>query len=217
MKYKYIVIVFFVFLFTGCSSTYKVTNFPSKEKFYEEINNVFKGRESKITLTDDSVVTALDGITIKNNCLFVNINSVEKINMKIALADAIELNFDNKNASSGIFFLQNGEKIRAEDIIVEQDSIKFVEVKSVLLPFSIQLDNVKTVNYKNRWKSIFPDAMIGLLSGGLTGYFWGKTDTNDHGENQGVPGLIGGAFVGFIAGSITGLSLGFPVTYEFNK
>lgn len=217
MKIKLVILIFFIFLLYGCSSTHKMTDFPSKEKFYEEVNSVFSDKNTIITLTSDSVLVADQGILVRDNYLIADIIFVEKLSRKIAMGDVAELYFDDKNNSGGDIILKHNEKIRAENIIVVNDSIKFVEVKNVPLQMSISAAKIKAVKYRNRWKSILPDAMIGFLSGGIIGYLWGKTDTNAHGENQGVPGLIGGAFVGFFGGSIAGLFLGFPVTYEFNQ
>jgi len=216
MKIKYVVIIFFIFLLHGCFSTHRLADFPSKEKFYEDVNNVFKDKNTRISLTSDSVIVAGNGISIKDNYLIADIISVEKLSRKIALGDVSDLNYEDKNISGGTIALKNSEKVQAENIIVRHDSIEFIEVKNVPIQVVITCDKVKSIKYKNRWISILPDAMIGLMSGGAIGYLWGKTDTNDHGENQGVPGFLGGAFAGFIGGSIAGLFLGFPVTYEFN-
>lgn len=50
--------------FFGCSATYHVSDFPSKEKFCEDINNFAKNEYSSIILRNDSLFSNVDNIKI---------------------------------------------------------------------------------------------------------------------------------------------------------
>jgi len=80
MKKLFLAIAFFVVLFPGCSSTYTVTDFGTKEKFYEEFNNSFKEREVKVTLVNDSSFIVQNGIEINHDTLLSFVNLEEKKN-----------------------------------------------------------------------------------------------------------------------------------------
>jgi len=217
MKNIYFAVVLSLLLFAGCSSTYRVNDFSSKEKFYNDFNNSFKTKEVKVTLINDSTFTASEGTIIKDSTLISYVKVEEKKNMFLARSDLREINFENNEINTAAVVLKNGDKLRAENVSVVRDSINFVGIKNLIKIDSIPLGKVKTASYKNRWKSIYPGAMMGLLSGSIIGYLWGKTVTNDHGENQGLSGFLGGAFVGPFVGAISGFFLGYTNIYEFNK
>ena len=216
MKSIYFAVTFIFLLFIGCSSTYRVNDFSTKEKFYDDFNNSFKTKEVKVTLINDSSFTANEGAVIKDSTLISYVKVKEKKNMFLARSDLREINFENNDILTASVLLKNGDALRAENVKIIHDSISFVGIKNIIKIDSIPLDKVKTASYKNRWKSIYPGAMMGLLSGGIIGYLWGKTVTNDHGENQGSSGFLGGAFVGPFVGAISGFLLGYTNIYEFN-
>jgi hypothetical protein len=62
-----------VFLFLiGCSSTYKVTDFSTKEIFQNNFNNSAKDTRVKVTLINDSSFVVSEGTEIKNDDLHLN-------------------------------------------------------------------------------------------------------------------------------------------------
>jgi hypothetical protein len=87
MKYLYFLFLIFSLLFIGCSSIYTISNYSSKEKYYENINQSIKSRDFEIALTNDSLVTFIDGGVIKNDTLFsllnvLPMNTVKNISYK---------------------------------------------------------------------------------------------------------------------------------------
>jgi PBP1b-binding outer membrane lipoprotein LpoB len=54
MKNIYGLFFLLALLLMGCSSTYTIKDFPSKERFYEDFNNSVKNKDVSITLMSDS-------------------------------------------------------------------------------------------------------------------------------------------------------------------
>jgi len=208
--------VLFLILFSGCSSTYRLNNFHSKEEFYEDFNHSVKSKEVKITLTNDSSFISTDGIVIENDTLSTSSKLEEKKNRRFALLDIAEINYISNEYKSASVLLKNDEELRVENIRIFPDSIHFVEIKSLITINDIPIDKVKKAGYKNRWINIFPGAIAGLLSGGIIGLLRGKAITNSHGESQELMGSLFGASVGLITGGIVGYILGYTINYQFN-
>ncbi len=68
MKIRNIFIVL-VLILTGCSSTYTLKNFSSKEKFYENFNNYMSNKPVKVTFVEDSSFIISENVKISNDSL----------------------------------------------------------------------------------------------------------------------------------------------------
>jgi len=101
----------------GCSSTYKVTDYPSKEKFYEDINNSIGNRDFNV-VTDDSSFTGFRGSEIKNDSLYAVTRIIEK-KETISSEDIKEIKYFGKayEEPSADIWLKNGEELRAENLM----------------------------------------------------------------------------------------------------
>ncbi|MFA6599158.1 MAG: hypothetical protein WCS69_15650 [Ignavibacteriaceae bacterium] len=227
MRSILLAVALFQLLFIGCSSTYRVNNFYSKEEFYNDFNNSVKSKEVKVTLINDSSFTASEGAIIKDSTLISYVKVKEKNNMFLALSDLREINFENKDIKTASVLLKNGEVLRAENVKFGRDSIKFVGIKNIIKIDSIPIDKVKTVSYNNVWKSISSFAMIGFVCTPVAGYLIGKTITQQAGghpenrESQELTGfLIGipaGILTGLITGAVFGPMVGYKVSYQFTS
>lgn len=67
--YKILFILSCVFFFFGCSSTYRITDFSSKEKFYKDFNSFAKNRNVNVRLVNDSTFSSPNGAIISNDSL----------------------------------------------------------------------------------------------------------------------------------------------------
>lgn len=62
-------LIMLTILSAGCSSTYKITDFSSKENFYETLSNSTQSNTSDIILFNDSAFTGVGEIKILNDTL----------------------------------------------------------------------------------------------------------------------------------------------------
>ena len=209
-------------LFIGCSSTYKVNDFPSKEKFYEEFNNSFEDREAKVTLVNDSSFTADKGVGVKNNLVVCYSTTEDKRPQKFILSDLSAINFAGNDNRSAKIILKTGEEFNGENILTTRDSINFTEVRRILKIDTFPMDKVKTTSYTNKWKGVFPGMKIGFATLTILGYFIGKTITQAEGghglerSSQEFTGFFLGGTLGLITGAIVGYMVGYDVFYQFN-
>ena len=85
MKKFYLIIAVFALFFIGCSSTYRISDFPSKDKFYGDFNKFADNKNMKVTLTNDSSFTAEGKTEISGDTLIItmNVQKEEKINIDV--------------------------------------------------------------------------------------------------------------------------------------
>jgi len=224
MKTIFLQIALFLMLFVGCSSTYRVNDFSSKEKFYNDFNNSFKSKEVKVTLINDSTFTADKGVVVKNNLVVCYSTVEDKRPQKFILSDLSAINFAGNNNQSAKIILKTGEEFNAENVLTTKDSINFTEVRGILNIDTFPMDNIKTVSYNDGWKSISAGARNGLVCMPLAGYYIGKTITQQMGgnstpkdrESQEFTGFFLGIPLGLITGAIVGYIVGYDVHYQFN-
>ena len=74
MKNTYIILFIFSLLLLGCSSTYTVKNFSSKDRFYRDFIRSADTKDLNITLLNDSLVQTTGGVIIKHDTLFTSTN-----------------------------------------------------------------------------------------------------------------------------------------------
>jgi hypothetical protein len=75
MKIYYLIFAVVSLLFIGCSSTYTIKSFSSKEKFYEDFNKSASGKTLTVVLTNDSTFVIGRGARVSNDSLFTNIDN----------------------------------------------------------------------------------------------------------------------------------------------
>jgi len=229
MKSHYFAVTFIFLLFIGCSSTYRVSDFSSKEKFYNDFNYSFKEREAKVILTNDSTFSVYNGALIENDTLFSLVNSERKRSRGLALADVTDIKYSGTDITYTLILLKSGDELKVENFRRIADSIYFEETikycKNPITPIRC----LKKVSYKNRWIGTLTGVPAGFVACGALGYSLGNTtsDNTDTGimtdqhlktqSEQRMENFASGAFIGLIVGGIGGYFLGYPITYEFNK
>jgi hypothetical protein len=202
-------------LFMGCSSTYTIKDFTSKDKFYEDFNSSAKSKDVNITLMNDSSFTINDGVVLENGILF----SVEgKDKKSFPLSDVAEIKYTKNDSASASIFLNNGGIYRGKNITTGSDSIYFTVTTSTAKnntpPMHIGIDKVKTVTYKTWLRS----SLVGLLSGGIAG---GIVVLIAHSNLKDNPGVatnydILAPPIGALVGGIIGGIIGWNTIYQFN-
>ena len=224
MKKPYLLLFALFLLTAGCSSTYTIGDFISKQKFFESYNGFAKEKNVKIILTSDSAFYSNNMTEIDNDTLYVLNKVTVKREFKILSNEIKSIHYMDAGYKTANILLENGERIKAENIIAFSDSMKFLGakeqfVKSILSP----IDKVKAISYKNHWLGL----PVGLVSGGIVGGLIGAgfIDTysgqNDNStgkqfqERNGL-GTIIGIGAGIAIGTAVAWFVGYNYTYQFN-
>jgi len=195
----------------GCTSTYTIKDFSSKEKFIEDINYAFVDKESKITLTGNSVIVSKD-IKVKGDSLFTNVMIMENREEKIFSSHLSDIKYDNSDARAGKLYLKDGRPLTALNIFINHDTIYFTNVSEIEKGTSIPLERVKSVSYNRRWSGVLMSSLSGIILGGVIGFF---AVTDAHGDSQGFMGAYYSSQLGLIIGAIIGYLSGDTVIYKF--
>ena len=226
MKLFYLLILNIFLLLVGCSSTYRMTDYASKEKFYEDINNSIGTRDFNV-VADDSSFTGFRGSEIKNDSLYAVTRIIEK-KETISSEDIKEIKYFGKayEEPSADIWLKNGEELRAENLInLSGSKLQFTNLK--ISSGYIPINKVEEINYKTRWKSTLIGFPIGLVSGVLIGGYMGsqgwifnvRTGGNEPLQFDKANSAIQGAFVvgliGIIMGPIVGYITGWNYVFQF--
>ena len=151
MKRFYLLIPVFSLFLINCSSTYKISSFSSKDKFYEDFNNFAINKTIKISLSNDSTFIS-NYAEIVNDTLYCKSKKNESISKKIALSDINKIRYSGSYFQQGVILLNNGETIDADDISIANDSLGYSYIHTFdTLICSISMNKIKNISYKNHW------------------------------------------------------------------
>ena len=154
MKIKYLVIVVYALFFIGCSSIYTVSDFSSKDKFYEDFNSFVKNKNVKVTLNNDSSFTTFKNTRISN--------------------DTLILIGQNENAANKYILLRNVKTIYYKK---NWPGIIPGVISGFLLSFAIagigESGNTGDTGFFGGGGAIFIGVPAGTVIGGVIGWFLG--------------------------------------------
>jgi hypothetical protein len=224
MKIIYLISSISLLIFTGCYSTYQVSDFSSRVKFYEDFNKSVNEKAVKVTLSNDSSFFMSSGAAIENDSLYFPKEEIKSGIKKIALTDIKRINYTNQSRTTALIILNDDKRYRAEQILVNRDSIEFSYTKVITLKYVTSLNNVRNISYKNRWLGVIPGFIGGSISGVIAGVIAiqstpGTFNTSgpQHyytGANNTPPIIAASSCV--ILGIAYGWFKGFNYTYQFN-
>ncbi len=220
-KFNLLTAVFSI-IFIGCSSTYRVSDFTSRDKFYNDFNKFAKNKSVKVTLVNDSSFYVENGAQIKNDTVYSFGQDIITRNKKIPSSDTVEINYTDSNPMSAEILLKDGEKYHANQIEILGDSIYFsYDDKISMIKKISSLDKLKCVSYRNHWFGIpygfFGGALAGLgIGGGISSY--DAHHTNEIGDKDiSYPTIVySGMALGSLGGIIVGWIIGYTYTYQFS-
>jgi hypothetical protein len=165
MKALYLIIILFPLLLevTSCSSTYTVTDFSSKEDFYNYVNKNISNREVNVTLNNDSTFTTNDiGAQVNQNFLTLKLYSYK--DTTVPLSEIQNMNYESNLGKPPTYIkLKNGNTINAENIRRSANSLEF-DVR-VSYPYNIPINKINKVSYKSTSVGIINGIFIGIGSG----------------------------------------------------
>ena len=203
--------------FIGCSSTYRVTDYPSKAKFLEDVNSSIKNRDFNV-VTTDSLFTCLEGSKIKDDSLYV---IAKNVGDEIPLKDIKDMKYYYSNTNedpSAYIWLKNGKELRVFNVNISSNSyLQFTNINNEQIP----LMDIKHLSYTNHWKGLAPGIYLGMTAGGLigaTGLIIKIPEDGNNRDNRLNYGssFLFGAIYGIVIGAIVGCIVGFENIYEFN-
>jgi hypothetical protein len=216
MKIFYLSIPVLLLFLIGCSSTYKVSNFSSKDKFYEDFNKSAGDKTVKITLSNDSSFFNINA-EIVNDTLYCMNKKIENLNKKIFLSDIKEIKYSGSNFRKGLILLKDGKTFDADEIKIDNDTVSFSYINAIItLNHSISINRVKEVSYKNHWMGIPGGLIPGFICGLGVGFLIGDTIPTDNSHPAKYLAIVYGPILGVIIGSVWGWLNGRTYTYQFN-
>jgi hypothetical protein len=222
MKIFYSLISVILFLIIGCTSTYKISSFSSKDKFYEDFNNFAKNKNVKVILTNDSSFSVSNGAEIWNDTLYSLGEEIKTGNKQLALSDLKEIKYNSIYYNSASVFLKNGEEYSAKQLKMGKDSIEFTFANEIITFNGITpINKIQKISYNKRWIGLFPGFIMGTMLGIVAGVCTIPSSSSKLGPGQGGGGpdydsVAWGALSGMIVGSALGWIVGFDYIYQFN-
>jgi len=220
LLFRNLIIILSLLLF-GCSSTYTIKDFSSKQKFYDDFNNSVKDRSVEITFTNDSSFSLNNRVDVEGDSLYSLNPYIMKTNAKIALSQIKEIIYTGNNNTSASLTLKDGEKLQAENIQPANDSLTFVNVSTLYTTTALApLDKLKTVSYKNHLWGLPEGFLIGIPSGYILGVMIGTSIESGSSSNQsGMSSFyeVFGPYMGAVVGSFAGWLIGRNYIYRFNR
>lgn len=217
--YRYLFILIPLFSI-GCSPTYTLKDYSSKEKFYKDFNNFAVDKNLRIIFINDTSITAPYGAVISNDTLNA-ITNVQKIEKTLTKSEIKEINYyytTNFTHPDFKVILKNGKELKEKNIVVLPDSsVEYIFTKNTHQFFPIY--KIKEVKYKNRWLGIIPGLLGGFGSGVVIGIpisFAELANHHDKGDYENIWALYISAAAGTTIGIIAGWLIGNDYTYQFN-
>jgi hypothetical protein len=218
-KYKTILSIL-SFLLIGCSSTYKVSDFSSKDEFNADFNKSVYEKPVKIYLINDSSISASNGAEVLNDSLLFSLQTQKgKVILLKNSIKNIRFYFNKTNSSySANIILNSGEILNEDNIeLLPDSSISYGVDKYESLP----LNKVKNISYQNKSLGALLGFIYGIPAGYLTGNLLYRLFSNPIGRggagsnaqyNLFLTGLVSVSVIGLIIGLVNG----YTYIYQFN-
>ncbi len=225
MKLFYFLVPIIFLFIIGCSSTYRVTNYPSIEKFTEDVNSSMKNRDVNVITVDSSFISSA-GSEIKDNLLQTFSYIKEE---KISLKDVKSIKYFGKayEEPSAYVWLESGKELIAENIQKLPNSL--IQLRNISISSGyIPIGRVKEISYKTRWQSTLVGIPAGFFGGAALGLIVGASgiirmesggmeiQSYDRGMST-LVGIIWGSLIGTVTGIIWGAIAGWDHIYLFNN
>jgi hypothetical protein len=216
MKIFYLSIPVLLLFLIGCSATYRVSNFSSKDKFYENFNKSANGKTLKLTLNNDSTFISRNNV-IKDDTLYSVKTEIDVINKKIALLEMKELKHSVNNFRAGTILLNDGKTIEANNITIENDTANFSLINTITsFNLSLPISRVKEISYMNHWASVPFGAVPGAVCGFIAGIVAYRINPPTNTWSGNSVYFYSGPVLGLIVGGVWGWLNGWTYTYQFN-
>ena len=216
----YLIVLFSSLVISGCSSTYTINDFSSKEKFYEDFNNSVKYKNINVTLSNDSSFSVPYGAILSDDSLLTITNIKHTVKLRHSSVKEIKEYYDTDfTYPLHEVILTNGKELKGDDVRILPDSSVEYTVRGNVFGEKIPLKKVKEVNYKNHWLGIPSGFLIGAVSGFGVSYiiaqFVNRNDPEKR-SSENIYIFFAGLPLGALTGTIWGWINGYSYTYQFN-
>ena len=205
-------------LFTGCSTSYSIRDYSSKEKFYNDFNSFAKNKRLVVTMESDSTFIINQGAAIVNDTLCSLNNFILAGRKKIATNEIKEINYLSYDYKSATILLKDGEVFNASKINFIKDTIDFENSEKVKLDLTL-VSKVKKIVYNNHVLGMPVYAGFGFLAGFIGGFFGNINSGDGSSLNPGLNPILGGiiySVYGLLFGTVAGAFIGYDYVYYFN-
>ncbi|MHB8338168.1 MAG: hypothetical protein ACYDEE_12205 [Ignavibacteriaceae bacterium] len=217
MKTIFLILSAISLFLIGCLSTYKISDFSSKTKFYDDFNEFARSKNVNIILTNDSALTAPGGAMVSNDTLNI-VTRIKKKERKILYSEISKIKYYNNNYPnlSANILLKDGEKVTGDNVKIFPDSSIQLTILQIAYKY-LPLEKVKEVSYKNHWLGVPTRLIAGTVSGFALGYagVCAFVDPNEQSQKAFYVGW-GITAIGLVTGGIIGWIDGYDYIYQFN-
>ncbi len=212
---KALSILTFMLIFVGCSSTYRITDFPSREKFYEDYNSFAKGKNIKITLVKDSSFYSPNSSEIVDDTLFYLKDSVIIKNYVLPTNEVKKIDYLSSDFKSAKFTLISGEQLTAKNIFSSKDTVRFIGTKKLKSKYPlVPIDKVKFLSYRIHWPGLVTGLIITFPLSFLIAALGESGDTSNSGFfGSGAAIYLGVPVVTILGGVLGWLDGGYSFYY----
>jgi hypothetical protein len=211
----YIEVLVSSILLIGCSSTYRVSDFSSKDKFYEDFNKFAENKSVKVTLMNDSSFN-VNSAKIRDDSIYSIENENIVITKEIDTSEIKELSY-NKFQTYAYILFKDGNSYEAHNIEFHNDSIYFSYDRNIIMSNNISsINKIKDISYKNHWLGIPIPSILGLICDTLAGVIIINSITIDKQDPDAIYIVFVAPVIGTIIGGVWGWIDGYTYTYEFS-
>lgn len=219
MKISFMIVSLVPLFFIGCSSTYTIKDFSSKDKFYNDFNNFAGNKSLNVTLTNDSSFVPEGKIKISDDTLIITMNIQKEVKIKKNEVKDIKYTGSDLSNMSATLILEDGTKAKVKNVSFFSDSSFNITV-SENINNTLPIFKIKKISYKNHWINLplgfLGGAILGaVIGGGVALYDTHHSDESDK-DFSPIANLYAGIMIGPVCGIIVSWILGRDYIYQFN-
>ncbi len=215
-KINYILLAIPLISFS-CTTTYRISDFSSKEKFYKEFNKAAKNKSLAVVLTNDSLLYPSNGAYISNDTLYAKDIFIKRTK-SISQKEIKSIKYSGTDFSnlSGLVKLKNGNKLNCTDIKFLSDSSLTFNADTATDLF-INMERIKEISYRNRWFGAELGLFLGIAGGFGFDILANGFSNNYRGDKNTMLNGFTGAIIIIDAGPVIGWIHGYKYSYQFNQ
>jgi hypothetical protein len=219
---KLIILFLAALLFAGCSSSYRLKNYPDRDTFYKRLNDKAGDRSVKVYTAEGGAIEVSNGVEAVNDTIYLHDERMkrEEKTIPLKLVSSIDYKKNKADLPAGFIMLEGGEKINAENIITLPDSVKFISLTNHVEKIPFLQSDLEKVSYNNRLAAAPLGALLGALVGAgvgalITHPYYSGYGLFAHSQKTYSNSTTVGAIVGALIGSMIAITIGHNYNFYF--